>query len=73
MRWRGRWGWPGIRPLSSQAANKHYVDTAVAGVSTALAQKVGVAPTTTQTVAQPGGNRDAGEPDERRAVSPANM
>ena len=39
----------------SQAANKHYVDTAVAGVGTAVAQKVGVAPTTTQTVAQPAG------------------
>ncbi len=39
----------------SQAANKHYVDTAVAGVSTAVTQKVGVAPTATQTVAQPAG------------------
>ncbi len=39
----------------SQAANKHYVDTAVAGVGTAVAQKVGVAPTSTQAVAQPAG------------------
>ena len=39
----------------AQAANKHYVDTAVAGEGTAIAQKVGIAPTTTQTVAQPAG------------------
>ena len=39
----------------AQAANKHYVDTAVAGVGTAVAQKVGIAPTATQTIAQPAG------------------
>lgn len=39
----------------AQAANKHYVDTVVAGVGTALAQKVSVAPTTVQTIAQPAG------------------
>ncbi len=39
----------------TQAANKHYVDTAVAGVGTAVAQKVGVAPTGTQAVTQPTG------------------
>ena len=38
-----------------QAANKHYVDTAIAGVGTAVAQKVGVAPTGSQVVAQPAG------------------
>ena len=42
---------------SAQAANKHYVDTAVAGVSSGLAAKVGTAPAATQTVAQPAGTQ----------------
>ena len=42
---------------SAQAANKHYVDTAVTAVSAGLTAKVGTAPAATQTVAQPAGTQ----------------
>jgi len=40
---------------ATQAADKHYVDVSVAGVTGGLAQKVSTLPSTTQTVAQPVG------------------
>ena len=42
---------------SAQAANKHYVDLAVAAVSTGLADTVGVAPAASQIVVQPTGTQ----------------
>ncbi len=51
----GPLGLAGDPTTGVQAANKHYVDTVVAGVGTAIAQKVGVAPTGTQAVTQPAG------------------
>ncbi len=42
---------------ANQAANKHYVDAQVGGVSSGLTQKVGIAPTSTQVITQPSGTQ----------------
>jgi lysophospholipase L1-like esterase len=42
---------------STQAADKHYVDTSVTALTSGLAQKVSTVPTGTQTVAQPAGTQ----------------
>jgi hypothetical protein len=46
---------PGDPVNTTQAADKHYVDTNVASVAAGLGQKVSTLPTTTQVVAQPAG------------------
>jgi len=46
---------PGDPVSAQQAANKHYVDVSVAGLTGGLVQKVATLPATTQTVAQPPG------------------
>ena len=46
---------PGDPGTPTQASDKHYVDTQIAGVTTGLAQKVTTVPQSTQVVAQPVG------------------
>jgi hypothetical protein len=48
---------PGDPVTTTQAADKHYVDTNVASVAAGLAQKVSTLPTATQVVAQPTGTQ----------------
>ena len=48
---------PGDPISSAQAADKHYVDATVATATSGLAQKVSVAPTASQVIAQPSGTQ----------------
>jgi lysophospholipase L1-like esterase len=48
---------PGDPTASTQAADKHYVDTNVTALTSGLAQKVSTEPAGTQTVAQPAGTQ----------------
>jgi hypothetical protein len=48
---------PGDPVSTTQAADKHYVDTSVAAVAAGLGQKVSLLPTATQVVAQPTGTQ----------------
>jgi hypothetical protein len=48
---------PGDPISSSQAADKHYVDTSVQAVASGLAETVNTLPTATQVVAQPSGTQ----------------
>ncbi|MBB5340696.1 SGNH/GDSL hydrolase family protein [Tunturiibacter gelidoferens] len=48
---------PGDPTVTTQAADKHYVDVSVAGVAAGLGQKVSTLPAATQAVAQPIGTQ----------------